>query len=613
LSLEDACVKGTTEVITPMLSSTLTTIAVFLPLIFLSGIAGAIFVDEAFSVSVGLLVSYFTGIMLLPVLYKLVYAKNFTRRDFGEHIRKYQERSNKALYNWYDRLINFTFTHKTLNATVILVVFPLCAIMFNIIPKSGMPAVDQVELLSHIDWGENIHLDENRARINAICREIDSLTLEHSAYIGRQQFILDNERKMPTSESELYIKAENARLAEQTQEKIQSLIKDKYPQATTSFAPPKTVFEKIFVTGESDLVAELYPNSRQHTPEADEIRKMEQRLEDLSGEHSEKVTFEKEISIHIDREKLLLYDVSYSVIEQILKTALRDNQVTTLHSYQQYLPITIVGEEQTINEIIHKTLVRTNASNISGDAKQQQFPLNYFVSAVPAEDLKTIVAGKNGEYIPVAYRRVKNPEELMHKIKEEISNIKSWDIGFSGSYFSNRKMINELIIVLIISILLMYFILAAQFESFLQPLIVLIEIPIDVTVALACLRIFGHTLNLMSAIGIVVTCGIIINDSILKIDMINELRKKGMPLMEAIHTAGHRRLRAIIMTSLTTIVAIVPMMFASDLGSEIQKPLAVAMISSMIVGTLVSLYIIPLVYWRIYKNKHTVSPAESDS
>ncbi|MDR0697982.1 MAG: efflux RND transporter permease subunit [Tannerella sp.] len=612
LPLEDACIKGTTEVITPMLSSTLTTIAVFFPLIFLSGIAGAIFVDEAFSVSVGLLVSYFTGIMLLPVLYKLVYAKNFTRRDFGEHIRSYQERGNKTLYNWYDRLIDFTFTHKTLNAILIVVVFPLCVIMFNIIPKSSMPAVDQVELLTHIDWGENIHLDENRARINEICHGIDSLTPEHSAYIGRQQFILDNERKMPASESELYIKAENARMAERAQEKIYTLIKNNYPQATVSFAPPETVFEKIFVTGESDLVTELYPNNRLNTPDVNEIRKMEKRLDELSGEHSAGVTFEKEMSLHIDREKLLLYDVSYAVIEQILKTAFRDNQVTTLRSYQQYLPITIAGEEQTISEIIHKTLVRTNASNVSGEMKQQQLPLSYFVSVVPTEGLKTIVAGKNGEYIPVAYQQVKNPEELMHKTKEEINNLKSWDVAFSGSYFSNRKMINELIIVLIISILLMYFILAAQFESFLQPLIVLIEIPIDVTVALVCLWLFGHTLNLMSAIGIVVTCGIIINDSILKIDMINELRKKGMPLMEAIHTAGHRRLRAIIMTSLTTVAAIVPMMFTRDLGSEIQKPLAVAMISSMIVGTLVSLYIIPLVYWRIYKNKHTVSTEESD-
>ena len=144
----------------------------------------------------------------------------------------------------------------------------------------------------------------------------------------------------------------------------------------------------------------------------------------------------------------------------------------------------------------------------------------------------------------------------------------------------------------------MYFILCAQFESFLQPLIVLMEIPIDTAFALLALWVFGHTLNLMSAIGIIVTCGIVVNDSIFKkVDAINELRKAGMPLVEAIHTAGRRRLRAIIMTSLTTVFAMVPLLFTSDMGSEMQKPLSIAMIGSMVVGTLVSLFIIPLIYW----------------
>ncbi len=124
-------------------------------------------------------------------------------------------------------------------------------------------------------------------------------------------------------------------------------------------------------------------------------------------------------------------------------------------------------------------------------------------------------------------------------------------------------MLGELVVILLVSILLMYFILSSQFENFLQPLIVLIEIPIDIAFALILLWATGHTLNLMSAIGLIVSSGIIINDSILKLDMINELRKQGIPLMEAIHTAGVKRLRAIIMTSLTTILAMVPLLFRS--------------------------------------------------
>ena len=136
-----------------------------------------------------------------------------------------------------------------------------------------------------------------------------------------------------------------------------------------------------------------------------------------------------------------------------------------------------------------------------------------------------------------------------------------------------------------------------------SPLVVLLEIPIDVAFALVLLWICGHTLNLMSAIVLIVACGIVINDSILKLDAINELRKAGVPLLEAIHEAGRRRLRPIIMTSLTTIFAMVPLLFSSDMGSELQKPLSIAMIGTMSIGTAVSLFIIPLLYWFIYRGK----------
>ena len=189
----------------------------------------------------------------------------------------------------------------------------------------------------------------------------------------------------------------------------------------------------------------------------------------------------------------------------------------------------------------------------------------------------------------------------MEQVKNTVGD--EWNVKFSGSFFSNNRMLNELVVILFVSILLMYFILAAQFESFVQPLLVLTEIPIDIAFALVLLWLCGHTLNLMSAIGLIVTCGIVINDSILKLDAINELRKAGMPLLEAIHEAGRRRLRPIIMTSLTTVLAMVPLLFSFDMGSELQKPLSIAMIGTMLIGTPVSLFIVPLFYWFIYRKR----------
>jgi multidrug efflux pump subunit AcrB len=256
------------------------------------------------------------------------------------------------------------------------------------------------------------------------------------------------------------------------------------------------------------------------------------------------------------------------------------------------------SEDQSVQEVLENTLIYT-LPNARGE--KNQLPLSYFVTVVPTEDIKTIVAGKNGEYIPLHFYDTEKVEEIMAAARENVRNDNRWEIDFSGEFFSNRKMISELIVILFISLLLMYFILAAQFEDFLQPLIVMAEIPIDVVAALGLLYVVGHTLNLMSAIGIVVTCGIVINDSILKIDAINQLRKEGWGLMEAIHEAGRRRLKAIILTCLTSVVCMAPLLFSSDLGSELEKPLAWATIGGMCIGTPVSLFVIPLFYWWRYR------------
>ncbi|MDR0542479.1 MAG: efflux RND transporter permease subunit, partial [Dysgonamonadaceae bacterium] len=243
--------------------------------------------------------------------------------------------------------------------------------------------------------------------------------------------------------------------------------------------------------------------------------------------------------------------------------------------------------------------------SLPGDNGQRdRIPLSTFVSTTPSEDLKTIVAGKNGEYIPMEFYDTRQPENIIRAARQTANESKLWDVDFSGTFFSNQKMINELTVILLISILLMYFILAAQFESFVQPLLVLLELPIDITASLALLIALGHSLNLMSAIGIVISCGIIINDSILKVDVMNQLRREGYPLMDAIHEAGRRRLKAIVMTSLTSVVCMAPLLFSHDMGSELEKPLAIATIGGMVIGTLVSLFVVPLAYWGIYRVKN---------
>ena len=296
-----------------------------------------------------------------------------------------------------------------------------------------------------------------------------------------------------------------------------------------------------------------------------------------------------------------LYKISYDDVYQPLRASLNQEYVTTLRSYQQYLPIIIGEADKNIEKVIQQTIIKTGGKGTD----TRKVPLSSFIYMRPHHDVKTIVAGYNGEYIPFDFSELKDPEITIQNVKKSILSNNQRDISFTGSYFSNKEMIRELSIILMISLLLMYFILAAQFESLIQPFIVLLEIPIAIAAALFLLMIFGYTMNLMSAIGIIVTCGIIINDSILKLDIINQLRKQGYDIMFAIHEAGRRRLNSILMTSLTSIVCMLPLLFSHDMGSEMEKPLALATIGGMIIGTPISLFVVPLVYWYVYKKTVT--------
>ena len=236
------------------------------------------------------------------------------------------------------------------------------------------------------------------------------------------------------------------------------------------------------------------------------------------------------------------------------------------------------------------------------DTRGGRVPLEILLKETRNRDLKLITSGVDGEFYPLVLEvKGKEARRVMDVVKKVVRNDDRFDVSFAGTYFTNREMIKELCGVLIISILLLFFILAAQFESLVQPFIILSELIIDIFAVLGILWLFGESLNLMSMIGMVVMCGIVINDSILKVDTINRLREQGMGLKHAILEAGGRRLKAIIMTSLTTILAIAPFLVRGDMGSDLQYPLSLALISGMIAGTFVSVFFVPLAYYVIYK------------
>jgi multidrug efflux pump subunit AcrB len=518
-----------------------------------------------------------------------------------------KEPKEALAFRLYDIGINWVFSHKVLTLAMMFATLPLCAWLFWIIPKEKMPDINQSEVLVKIDWNQNIHLQENYDRCLDLSKMLSGISEENSTLTGQQQFLLNREKEQTSSESEFYVRTKTAREIPDLKDRVTEYMSKTYPGAIVSFEPVGTIFEKIFSTGEADLVVEYYTVNKAREINSDIIRGLERNIEQITGETPVGNSFLHQLNLRIDREKLLLYKITYDLIARTLRTAFKENRFATLRSQQQYLPIILGDDEKTVQEIIDETLIEISEND---DKSRNKLALSTFVSVSRSEDLKTIVAGKAGEYIPFYYYETDSPDKIIETVTQDNIGDTDWEVDFSGTFFSNKKMINEMIVILFISVLLMFFILSSQFENFKQPLIILFEIPIDITFALALLLVTGHSLNLMSAIGLVVTSGIIINDSILKVDVMNQLRREGYSLMAAIHEAGRRRLKAIIMTSLTSIVCMVPLLFTSDLGSQLEKPLAVATIGGMIMGTPVSLFVVPMVYWWIYRKKELKSKEE---
>ena len=161
------------------------------------------------------------------------------------------------------------------------------------------------------------------------------------------------------------------------------------------------------------------------------------------------IAFRNQLNLVVNREKLLLYNIAYEELTRVLRTAFKENKVSTLRSYQQYLPIGIAGEEKSVNRILNETLVQTQPDK---NRQVNYIPLSELVSIVPAEDLKSITAGKNGEYIPLSFYDVENPTRLMKEVKETVKEKNEWEVDFSGSFFSNEKMMGELTVYLVCTV-----------------------------------------------------------------------------------------------------------------------------------------------------------------
>jgi multidrug efflux pump subunit AcrB len=591
LSLTEACVKGTNEIITPLISSVLVTCAVFVPLIFLSGISGALFYDQAIAIVIGQGVSLFVGITMLPTIYYLLYRNGKT----GILTRIVKKISLRHVEEQYEKGMNFFFRFR--KATMISFGLIIVAMfwLFLKMEKEKFPAVRQDELVVTVDWNENISLDENLTRIKAMINETGGLSQQTNAFVGEQQFVFNRDYDLSYTQSKVYIKTKDYSAREEAGKRCYEYVKKYYPDASMVIGVQENIFEKIFSASETPIVAEVSLMKEKAVPPVEKMSEVTDLLKkSYPGAGITGTPLEDKILMKIDPDRLLLYDVDPMNLYNSLKISLNKYNIGDLRASYELLPIVLSEREKKIGEIISSGFVSSRTG--------QQIPVKEVAGVERIHDYKSIRGGMNGEYVPVDMDiKTNDPEAVTTEIRNLLTSAdNNLSVSFSGSLITGQRLFRELAIILVVALLLLYFILAAQFESLTQPIIVLLEIPIDIAGALLLVWLWGGTINIMTMIGLIVMSGVIINDSILKVDTINNLRAEGMELKEAIYTAGSRRLKPILMVAMASLISTIPILFSSGIGSELQRPMALALIGGMSLGTVVSLFFIPLAYWFIY-------------
>ncbi|MBX2915959.1 MAG: efflux RND transporter permease subunit [Cyclobacteriaceae bacterium] len=586
LNVIDACVTGTQEVIVPLLSSALTNLAVFAPLILLNGLTGALFFDQAISVAAILSVSLLCTFLVVPLLY-LVLIKNkppAIKPDSWFYLQ---------LLQGYQKSFAWVWQHKRISLLSMSAFIPIAFTLLYVLPKSGFPEIERTETVISIDWNEPIDATECRNRVNALLTANKSLVELTEAEVGYQQFLLSPEN-FSVQHATVYIKFSSQQAKQTGDQAFQKYLAQNFSRATVTIRNAPNAFEQLFADNQPQLVARLrdVKSKRPLT-----VNRADSLLQQLTNPLVIKIGkgFEKEtmMVVRLNAEKMQLYGITYTTVLDKLKIAFGNYEITSFTDFGAVTPVLFTPFSGDLSQALRELTVPGT------DAKP--YPLREFVAVQLQENYKYITADAGG-----VYQSLETETDDLNAFKKSISSLTHATniiADYSGQWFTNQQTFKQLGFILLVSLALMYFILTAEFESLKQPVLVMLTLPIGIAGGLILLWLTGGTLNIMSGIGLIVVLGVLDNDAILKIDRINRLRKT-LTLEVAIHQAGVDRLKPIVMNTFTNVLAITPIIFSAGIGADLQRPVAITTIGGLVVGTFTALYFVPLLYWYFHPNKN---------
>jgi hydrophobic/amphiphilic exporter-1 (mainly G- bacteria), HAE1 family len=598
----DAAMKGTTEVAGAVTASTFTTVAVFFPIVFVEGIAGQLFKDMALTVTFSLLASLVVSLTLVPMLSASMRREN--PREILSGVLKFVFRPVDKVYDRvfdaYKKLQDATFRRRRLIFAAVAAAFLLAVVGARFMGQELIPTISQGEFLINVEFQPGTSLRENAAVSAEISEQLTAYEEIESVYelVGKGSRGGISFQEQLENLTEFTVRLKPGILGKQ-EDRIMDRVRaglERFPTTEIKVYKPrlfsfKAPLEVVVSGNDLDAIKRV----------SDDLLA---RLRDVPGLIDLKSSMEEgypEIQILFNRAVLAAQNMTINSVGAQIRNKIEGEVATRFIESDREVDIRVRLTEDQRDRI--DKISRITVRNGLGVMTPLRSLAEIRIVEGPAE-IRRILQQKaaviTGNLSGIS---LDDAKPIVMAAQADLEKPADTSVYLAGQSLEQDVAFSSMIFAIALAVFLVYLVMASQFESFKKPLIIMFTIPLGIIGVVAVGLVFGMSINVIVLIGLIILAGIIVNNAIVLVDYTGRLQDEGLSKAEAIRTAAQVRWRPILMTSITTILALLPMALDRNEGFEIRIPLALTLIGGLTFGTFLTLVFIPLVYHFVVREK----------
>ena len=591
---KEAAIEGAKKVTGAIIASTLTTICVFLPIVFVQGMSRQLFQDIGLTIAYSLVASLIVALTVVPAMASMMFNK----------VNNKENKLINKISEIYSKLLGGALRFK---AVVIILVVTLLGTSIYLCTKMDIefiPSVDSDEMSISITMPDNSTMEETKNisdtvisrlleikdvyKIGAIDNNTAGNTMTSGSAVGTSMYILlGKERTMTNDEIANKIK------------EMTSDLNCEMEISTSNMDMSAMMASGISLKIEGKNIDKLKEIS------ADVESKLA-TIEGIGEIGGVKENSSAEKRIQVDKNKAMKYGLTvaqvYSIISNEIKTELDSTKIEIDNKEYQVII------EKSGRDIVDANNLMDIEFDVKENEEEKKIKLSDIATVIDSTGLESITRENNNRYVTVS-AMVKEGASItqvsreVEKLFKDYEAPEGYSVKIEGEMDSTMEYMQDLLLMIFVAIIFIYLIMVAQFQSFKLPFIVMFTIPLAFTGGLLALFFTNQPISIIAMLGFLVLAGIVVNNGIVFIDCINQLREEGMERIEAIKQTGKLRLRPILMTALTTILGLLSMALGIGEGSEMTQPLGIVAIGGLVYSTLLTLFLVPCLYDILCKKK----------